>query len=227
MLRLALEAAAVAVLVSRWIASGLRRQRRHQQQLSVMVEQYLGLVRAITAEAGDTSVLAWRDVTEAPPASMDVTKLQPGESTKYSDTRGSIYRFKVAEGTLLNMYFTKAGVRRSGDLHNCTQYDVVLKGRCRLRMLDPHTGRETVREYVENDFIVIPARTPHMFEFLEDNCLLEWWADEFKAWYYTPYRSVIDRALPLADTARADFSIDVAEQRRGAPGGAGVAVLAQ
>eukprot|EP00955_Chlamydomonas_euryale_P100110 365260-Chlamydomonas_euryale.AAC.2 len=97
----------------------------------------------------------------------------------------------------------------------------------RMRTQDPHTGRETVREYVENDFIVIPARTPHMFEFLEDNCLLEWWADEFKAWYYTPYRSVIDRALPLADTARADFSIDVAEQRRGAPGGAGVAVLAQ
>ena len=70
-----------------------------------------------------------------------------------------------------------------------------------------------MREYKENDFIVIPARwvremcgagqagrlgrltgwwlagwlagcrTPHMFEFLEDNFLLEWWDEEFKAWW--------------------------------------------
>lgn len=38
---------------------------------------------------------------------------------------------------------------------------------------DPHTGSEVVQEYGANDFIVIPARTPHMFEFLEDNYLLE------------------------------------------------------
>ena len=46
-----------------------------------------------------------------------------------------------------------------------------------------------------------------MFEFLEDNCLLEWWSDEFKAWYYEPYRSVIERGLPLSSTEHMDFSI--------------------
>lgn len=29
---------------------------------------------------------------------------------------------------------------------------------------------------------IYPTRTPHMFEFLEDNFLLEWWDDTFKAW---------------------------------------------
>ncbi len=55
-------------------------------------------------------------------------------------------------------------------------------------------------------------RTPHMFEFLEDNCLLEWWADEFKAYYYRPYREIIEAALPLSATSDADFSIDVGSQ---------------
>jgi hypothetical protein len=30
--------------------------------------------------------------------------------------------------------------------------------------------------------VVAVRRTPHMFEFLEDNYLLEWWGDEFRAW---------------------------------------------
>jgi len=47
-----------------------------------------------------------------------------------------------------------------------------------------------------------------MFEFLEDNCLLEWWSGDFKAWYYKPYRTVIEEALPLTATEGADFSID-------------------
>ena len=52
-----------------------------------------------------------------------------------------------------------------------------------------------------------------MFEFLEDNVLIEWWGDEFKAWYYQPYRSVIDRALPLDQTRDADFSIDLSNDQ--------------
>ncbi|GIL73798.1 hypothetical protein Vretifemale_3892 [Volvox reticuliferus] len=105
------------------------------------------------------------------------------------------------------MYYTKAGFRRSGDLHDCNQYDVVLRGRTRLRMIEPHTGREVVQEFGANDFIVIPARTPHMFEFLEDNYLLEWWDDTFRAWYYKPYRSIIEKGLPLEDTEGRDLSI--------------------
>lgn len=54
-------------------------------------------------------------------------------------------------------------------------------------------------------------RTPHMFEFLEDSYLLEWWDDEFKAWYYKPYRDVIKQSLPLSDTDDVDYSINLAK----------------
>lgn len=43
-------------------------------------------------------------------------------------------RFKLKGDVIVNMYFTKAGHMRSGDLHNCNQYDIVLKGRVRLTM---------------------------------------------------------------------------------------------
>lgn len=49
---------------------------------------------------------------------------------------------QLGEGVFVNMYFTKAGYRRSGDLHDCNQYDVVLQGRTRLRMLVRRGGRE-------------------------------------------------------------------------------------
>jgi hypothetical protein len=46
-----------------------------------------------------------------------------------------------------------------------------------------------------------------MFEFLEDNYLLEWWGEEFKAWYYRPYRQIIEANAPLEQTAAQDFSM--------------------
>lgn len=64
-------------------------------------------------------------------------------------------------------------------MHDCTTIDVVLKGSVRLITLDPWTKRQASRVYRDNDFIEIPARTPHVFEFLEDGYLVE-----FKAWYY-------------------------------------------
>ena len=59
----------------------------------------------------------------------------PVQAAVHRDGRGAIYKFKLGEGVYVNMYFTKAGYRRSGDLHDCNQYDVVLQGRTRLRMI--------------------------------------------------------------------------------------------
>lgn len=53
-----------------------------------------------------------------------------------------------------------------------------------------------------------------MFEFLEDNYLLEWWDASFAAWYYSPYRSVIERNLPLSATDALAFSIRMADMTR-------------
>ena len=42
---------------------------------------------------------------------------------------------QVIDGVFVNMYYTRAGYRRSGDLHACTQFDVLLTGRARLRIV--------------------------------------------------------------------------------------------
>lgn len=41
-------------------------------------------------------------------------------------------------------------------------------------------------------------RVPHLFEFLEDNYMVEWWDCDFRAWYYQPYRDRISRAFEAA-----------------------------
>eukprot|EP00271_Cylindrocystis_brebissonii_P008250 TRINITY_DN22286_c0_g1_i1.p1 TRINITY_DN22286_c0_g1~~TRINITY_DN22286_c0_g1_i1.p1 ORF type:complete len:109 (+),score=15.67 TRINITY_DN22286_c0_g1_i1:102-428(+) len=91
---------------------------------------------------------------------------------------------------------------RSGDMHNCTQFDVILRGRTRLRMMDLVTGKEIVQEYWgRNDFIAIPPRVPHLFEFLEENFMLEWWACPFQAWHYRPYRDLIALEMSKGQTS--------------------------
>lgn len=119
---------------------------------------YLSLINSIKAKQGPESVLFWKGVSQAPTPTMDMQSVPVGEAAAHQDARGAIYRFKLGPDMLVNMYYTKQGYRRSGDLHNCIQYDVVLQGRTRLRMIDPHTGQEVVHHYEANDFIVIPAR---------------------------------------------------------------------
>ncbi len=46
---------------------------------------------------------------------------------------------------------------------------------------------------------------PHLFEFLEDNYMIEWWDCDFRAWYYSPYRDRISRAF-AASQARGSQS---------------------
>ena len=45
-------------------------------------------------------------------------------------------------------------------------------------------------------------RVPHLFEFLEDNYMVEWWDCDFRAWYYQPYRDRIARAFEAAKVLR-------------------------
>ncbi len=74
-------------------------------------------------------ILQSPDVHKAPPPTLDISTLQPGNSLHASDNRGNIHRFVLqAPLYVVNAYFTKAHAMRSGDLHNCTQYDVLLSG---------------------------------------------------------------------------------------------------
>lgn len=128
-------------------------------------------------------------VHKAPPPTMDVTGLAPGQALQAGDARGDIYRLVLqAPRYVVNAYFTRAvhlvvrprtttythtqGFKRSGDLHNCTQYDVLLSGTALLTTLE--RGADVVHTYHPHELIAIPPRVPHLFEFLEDSFLVEW-----------------------------------------------------
>ncbi|KAK9805617.1 hypothetical protein WJX72_008019 [[Myrmecia] bisecta] len=159
-------------------------------------------------QPGETSIFNMSGVSEAPQPTMDVDSIPIGQVVDHHDARGDIYRFKLGPNIILNLMKTKAGTMRSGDLHNCTQFDVVLAGKAKLHTLDAETGDETIIMYGANDFIKIPARVPHLFEFVEENYMVEWWECDFQAWYYKPYRDRIDQAADHATLSRAAQALE-------------------
>ncbi|CAI7789710.1 unnamed protein product [Closterium sp. NIES-53] len=65
----------------------------------------------------------------------------------------------MGQGVVVNLMVTKAGSRRSGDMHNCSQHDVILSGRTDLHLTDLVSGGEEVREYDGHlNVITIPPR---------------------------------------------------------------------
>ncbi|KAK9856847.1 hypothetical protein WJX84_008135 [Apatococcus fuscideae] len=148
--------------------------------------------------SGPFSIFSQNTVTKAPPETLKMNQLEAGKASSHYDNRGDIHKFKLSNNITINLMRTEAGTMRSGDLHNCTQMDVILSGRAILRRLDVLSGQELVREYGANDFILIPPRIPHIFEFLEENYMVEWWDCPFEAWYYKPYRDRIYTAMRAA-----------------------------
>ena len=43
------------------------------------------------------------------------------------------------------------------------------------------------------------------------------WSGDFRAWYYRPYRSVIEKGVPLPATEAVDFSISIKDQQNRRP----------
>ncbi len=159
---------------------------------------------ALSSKPGLASILESTDVSAAPLESMNMKYVLPGQALSHRDARGGIYKLRIAsvdeepgvagQGTTVNCYFTRRGFKRSGDLHQVAQYDVLLTGRARLKVLDQEKGTEEVIDLRPNELVKIPAYRPHVFEFLEDTSMLEWWDGKFEAWYYGPYRKEIGEA---------------------------------
>ena len=103
----------------------------------------------------------------------------------YTDSRGEIKRFKI-DNAKFNVITSKKGVYRSGDYHNSTQYDLVLKGKVKITFR--LKGKHVYVIKSENEFIKIPPNIPHLFYFLTDCVMIEWWDKEFEAKFYQPYR---------------------------------------
>lgn len=116
----------------------------------------------------------------------------------YEDGRGEIHNFRIGDKRI-NLLYTKAGVMRSGDIHKTSQRDFVFTGRVRVWTLDASDGGTTIkRTYGPNEYVEIPPYVPHVFEFVEDTVMAEWWDGPFEAWFYEPYRRIVQESLVLA-----------------------------
>lgn len=84
---------------------------------------------------------------------------------------------------------------RSGDIHPNLQCDFIFSGKVKVWTLSKD-GSTTVQSYEKHDFIQIPIGVPHIFEFVEDTCMAEWWEPQgFQAWFYKPYREIVDKSF--------------------------------
>ncbi len=112
------------------------------------------------------------------------------ENPVYSDKRGKILRIKLG-GMKFNILYTKKGALRSGDYHNSTQHDLILKGMLEIWL--SKNGKTVKLKKKPNELIVIPPNTPHLFKFLSDSIMIEWWNKPFECKYYEPFRRLVEK----------------------------------
>lgn len=112
----------------------------------------------------------------------------------YTDDRGEIHNIK-ANDKRINILYTRKGYLRSGDLHPNEQCDFIFSGKVKIWTLQSD-GRTKITTYGAHDFICIPRGVPHVFEFVEDTVLAEWWEPPgFQAWFYKPYRDIVNETM--------------------------------
>lgn len=111
------------------------------------------------------------------------------EKPFHEDVRGFIERKDYA-GTKFNIIKTVGGYMRSGDLHKNAQFDLIFSGKLELWTLENGTTEKRICGH--NELIVINPHVPHLFNFLEDTIMAEWWDGPFEAWFYKPYRDIVE-----------------------------------
>jgi len=113
-----------------------------------------------------------------------------------SDGRGEVHNLKFGSFRV-NILVSRAGTLRSGDVHRARQLDMIFSGRVVITTREH--GRDVEREYVGGQLCVIPENVPHIFRFVNDTVMAEWWQPQgFEARYYAPYRRKVDAALVRA-----------------------------
>ena len=113
---------------------------------------------------------------------------------RLEDSRGWIERHE-AEGVKFNVVFSRAGTFRGGDEHPNTQHNFLLSGCAKIIVRRPSPAAEVELRYSPFWQYEIPPQWPHLFEFLEDTVMLEWWDGPFDATYYPPFREIVERSL--------------------------------
>lgn len=110
------------------------------------------------------------------------------------DARGEIHNLEIG-GARFNVLVSKAGSMRSGDVHRWPQLDAIFSG-C-VQVTTREDGKDIVRTYGGGDHILIPAHIPHMFRFVNDTVMAEFWLGPFDARYYRPYRAQVDASTEM------------------------------
>jgi hypothetical protein len=137
---------------------------------------------------------------------------------------GNVYSERMGVGpstslqqTRYNILYTKAGVMRSGDLHKVIQHDFVFEGSMRVWLLQKD-GSTSSHTYGPYSHVCIPPYTPHIFEFVTDTVMAEWWdADEFCAWFYQPYRELVERSVRTTTAPKPGRLMPYSIERRTQP----------
>lgn len=117
---------------------------------------------------------------------------RPGalQSPSFEDARGRIDRLESG-GVGLNLIYSRAGVLRSGDLHPVAQHDVLVSGRAELRTRGAG-GEERTDTVSAGQHLVLLPHVPHIFTFTEDTVMVEWWEGDFEAWFWRPWRELVE-----------------------------------
>jgi hypothetical protein len=115
------------------------------------------------------------------------------------DARGAVHNLMVG-GFRFNVLESRKGSLRSGDVHRTPQHDVIFSGR--VSVTTREHGVDVSRQYAAGESLVIPAHVPHIFRFLNDTVMAEWWDGPFEARFFKPYRQVVDQALRDAEKSK-------------------------
>lgn len=105
------------------------------------------------------------------------------------DGRGEIRRFDI-NGAKFNIIYTKAGALRSGDVHPNKQFDIILSGEVEITI--KKEDKDLMIKKVSNEFVMIEPEVPHLFKFIKDTVMIEWWDGPFQVKYYEPYRKYVE-----------------------------------
>jgi len=132
---------------------------------------------------------------------------KPLKVEAFSDVRGEIHKLALA-GAKVNLLFSRAMSVRSGDWHECRQFDMVLSGEVEVQygLYD----RSKIKVLRPGELLVIPPRVPHLVRFQKDTVMLEWWDRAFKAKYYRPYRQEVEKNFKFFE------SFEARKKKRGA-----------
>ena len=160
----------------------------------------------------DGALVGSKELLDSPNVVDPTNEPIPTPST-YVDGRGEICNTKISVVDAdhkhdlperVNILYTRKGVMRSGDIHANFQCDFVFAGSVEVWTLlkDGSTKKVT---YGSKQYVEIPPYTPHIFHFVADTVMAEWWegrgsSSEFRAWFYSPYRSIVEQSYGSSDS---------------------------